>query len=308
MNKELSDRVWKILPKEFKEEVKIEYKYCLHCNKNASAIKLEQIFGHHNLTSDSEGEEMLCVKASTVRDMYAANDRLIADHIGGGIERQAALINEILRTLFGSKCLPDEGTNCTPDEKPLTQNPPENCDNANHISKSDNKPAGPKYKVGDKVVFKCSDGDVIQTIHGCKYDGIMKDWIYNFAEGGPFFDDGFFEPYTEPTETCTETCTDDCSSHCKSQSGNLSQNIANCDKQSDHFAHVRKMMPSRLHIAAMAMQGMLSNAAWTERKMSLALEAEENDMTAAAEILTKEIAEDAVEFADVLIAECKKGH
>lgn len=56
-----------------------------------------------------------------------------------------------------------------------------------------------KFKRGDKVVFKCSDGDVIQTIHSCRYDEIMKDWVYNFVEGGAFFDDGFFEPYTEPT-------------------------------------------------------------------------------------------------------------
>lgn len=60
MNKELSDRVWKMLPKEFKEEVKEEYFACKHCSAEASAMELEIIFGEHNLTSDAEGEEMLC--------------------------------------------------------------------------------------------------------------------------------------------------------------------------------------------------------------------------------------------------------
>ena len=68
-----------------------------------------------------------------------------------------------------------------------------------YLVKVEEEKKEPKFKRGDKVVFKCSDGDVIQTIHSCRYDEIMKDWVYNFVEGGAFFDDGFFEPYTEPT-------------------------------------------------------------------------------------------------------------
>lgn len=68
-----------------------------------------------------------------------------------------------------------------------------------YLIKVEEEKKEPKFKRGDKVVFKCSDGDVIQTIHSCRYDEIMKDWVYNFVEGGAFFDDGFFEPYTEPS-------------------------------------------------------------------------------------------------------------
>lgn len=60
MTTELQNKAWSVLPKEFKEEVKEEYFACKHCSAEASAMELEIIFGEHNLTSDAEGEEMLC--------------------------------------------------------------------------------------------------------------------------------------------------------------------------------------------------------------------------------------------------------
>lgn len=59
----------------------------------------------HNLTSDAEGEEMLCVKASKVREMYALNEKILyldPTHKG------AILLKKKLSDLFGSKCLYDE--------------------------------------------------------------------------------------------------------------------------------------------------------------------------------------------------------
>ena len=57
MNKELIDRAWACLPREFKEEVKKEY---YHDDSNPFELaQLEAIFGIHNLTSDEEGEELL---------------------------------------------------------------------------------------------------------------------------------------------------------------------------------------------------------------------------------------------------------
>lgn len=97
--------------------------------------------------SDVEEEEMLTVKASTVREMYAANDRLIDDHISDEIERQAAIINEMLRSLFGSKCLPDE------------------VGNEDNFATKEPNPAEPKFKVGDKVIFpRNADEDLNGTI------------------------------------------------------------------------------------------------------------------------------------------------
>lgn len=56
MNKELIDRTWSILPKEFKEEVRQIYQET--DNGWIAGDMLEEIFGEHNLTSDAEGEEM----------------------------------------------------------------------------------------------------------------------------------------------------------------------------------------------------------------------------------------------------------
>lgn len=119
MNKELIDRAWACLPREFKEKVKKEYARCVKIeaddnpNLPAYAVEsaisrralLEKLFGIHNLTSDTEGEEMLCVKASKVREMYALNENILyldSTHKG------AILLKKKLTDLFGSKCLPDE--------------------------------------------------------------------------------------------------------------------------------------------------------------------------------------------------------
>ena len=105
MTKELQDKAWSVLPKEFKEEVKKEYRKGYVCETLAMLVTL---FGYQNLTSDTEGEEMLCVKAKTIHEMYAANQRIMKDFRGSIDGINADLINHILRQLFGSKCLPDE--------------------------------------------------------------------------------------------------------------------------------------------------------------------------------------------------------
>lgn len=59
MNKELQDKVWSILQKEFKEEAKKDYQYAVK-DRNRSVLQrgasdtLEHFFGIHNLTSDIE--------------------------------------------------------------------------------------------------------------------------------------------------------------------------------------------------------------------------------------------------------------
>lgn len=64
---------------------------------------------------------------------------------------------------------------------------------------------------------------------------------------------------------------------------------------------------NRLRIAAMAMQGLLSNPSWTVSKVCRAKEVAGDDSDKAAAILIKDIAEDALEFTDELIRQCKKG-
>ena len=139
MNKELQDLTWRSLPKEFKEEVK-KTNTELNCNPDMAQYRLalQQLFGIHNLTSDAEGEEMLTISRREIQQLVAANDIVILEAAGiDNIETiQAKTVNTILNRLFGSKCLPDNGTDCTPVKEP--------------------KAAEPKFKhnVGDEVKYK----------------------------------------------------------------------------------------------------------------------------------------------------------
>lgn len=138
---------------------------------------LLNLFGH-NLTSDAEGEELLTVSAITVREMYAANERIKNDASDNELGRTSDHINHVLRCLFGSKCLPDE-------EEP--------------------KPAGPKFEVGDKVRISCafSSGEIwdsvlngrVATIAGCYRES--NNWIYCFKEPIRDFAEFWLEPCTE---------------------------------------------------------------------------------------------------------------
>lgn len=109
IDKETQRIAWSCLPKEFKEEVKRMYRIAdSDVDQMIATIMLENVFGLHNLTSDAEGEEMLVVKAETVRNMYAANERIKVDFLDKETSEASDHINHVLRFLFGSKCLPDE--------------------------------------------------------------------------------------------------------------------------------------------------------------------------------------------------------
>lgn len=126
MTKELQDYAWSILPKEFKEEVNEIYLNAVEhhpCGYNHKTDLLKYLFGYHNLTSDVEGEEMLTVKRSDVINEF---DKL---HKLSYIAADLQLGLNAFRTLFGSKCLPDEDvhednfTSIDPEPaKPLSQN------------------------------------------------------------------------------------------------------------------------------------------------------------------------------------------
>lgn len=74
MNKELIDKAWACLPREFREEVKKDYQYaltkCETSNLQRGVVDtLEDLFGEDNLTSDAEGEdEMLYVSRKKVQE------------------------------------------------------------------------------------------------------------------------------------------------------------------------------------------------------------------------------------------------
>ena len=174
MNKELQDLAWSILPKEFKEEVKIYYQVLRKQYNGREKTKVfRYLFGLHNLTSDAEGEEILTVKASTVKDIYNSMNKAHP-------KENAWVVKQTLEALFGSKCLPDETKDETKDD---TKEP---------------TPAEPKYHVGDWVRAVSTDkqghiGQIaeVEYKYGCNYYQVSG------TEGWHFLGKNL-EPYTEP--------------------------------------------------------------------------------------------------------------
>lgn len=296
MNKELSDKAWACLPKEFKEGVKKDYKICSEgcrvvsagaekCELRGCYRELEELFGHHNLTSDEEGEEMLCVKASTVREMYALNENILyldSTHKG------AILLKKKLTDLFGSKCLPEEL-------------------NEDNFTRTESKPSEPKFKIGDKVRVKFnakelhSNPDPLKKIYYWqttrdKYLGkvfkitdIWKSGTITLNTAEVMFWEPFdLEPYTEPKDEGTRQ---EQYVPKNAKSGTHSFNHTLKDDFRDH---------NRLHIAAMAMQGILSNADRMKKYEYVATEPPCDELAVV-------VARNALRYADVLIAKCKKG-
>lgn len=120
MNKELQDLVWSILPKEFKEEVKYEYRrVATKASKEEYDLGFmhahEGMFGIHNLTSDAEGEEMLTVSRKKVQEKWQRayeQEAKYSEAEQNPTAREELYYNRgiisVIDTLFGSKCLPDE--------------------------------------------------------------------------------------------------------------------------------------------------------------------------------------------------------
>lgn len=113
MTKELQDRAWAILPKEFKEEVKEMFEEdkkhpeirttcgITTAYHNDMGQRLIDLFGLHNLTSDAEGDEMLTVPRKAIIQAYEKSCAKRATKYDVGYA-------DCLYNLFGSKCLPDE--------------------------------------------------------------------------------------------------------------------------------------------------------------------------------------------------------
>ena len=323
MDKELIDRAWACLPREFREEVKKEYYDCNHCNANACAIELEVVFGCHNLTSDAEGEEMLCVSRKRVQELYKRNSDKIgklcevcnADEISKCDARCGILLG-----LFGSKCLPDganEDNFATKEPKPFKYSAgqkvilhfyggevstiteafrdgwkhkykvkalPNHVWNENELDPYEEpKPAEPKFKVGDKVkvykrgnVFNGAIGEIIDVSnYGSCY--------VLFPDNQAWFRFCDLEPYTEPAplesgQPVTER--------------NDFDNIIK-DGFSEH---------NRLHIAAMAMQGILSNIDLFKQVLETGREILDGEG-----ISYRAVAKASFCFANAMIAESEKG-
>lgn len=277
MDKKLQDPVWSILPKEFKEEVKKEWELTDNAEKlphdaflRGKYSMMRELFGHHNLTSDAEGEEMLTCERSKVQKMYAANERIKADFPDKETVHISDHINHVLKLLFGPKCLPDE-----------------NSSNLDEIGKDiEEKPAEPKFKVGDKVRIS-SDARISEEFRGRigMVIGINRPDQRIVDVGGGITPDYFhishLEPYTEPQP--------------------LSQKTAENSNNGNHIS-IDDNNERRLNIAAMAMQGILSDVELFKNALGTGMETLSGE-----NISFRAVAKASFLFADALIAEAEKG-
>ena len=112
MDKTTQDLSWRVLPKEFKEEVKEIYLNAVEhhpCGYNHKTDLLKYLFGHHNLTSDAERDEMLICEKSKVQRAYNTSREIVkAENPDSLMYSMHTQIMCVLESIFGSKCLPDE--------------------------------------------------------------------------------------------------------------------------------------------------------------------------------------------------------
>lgn len=93
-----------------------------------------------------DAEDILCVSREKVKEAFDTAKKIATSKMSSKMLSGAAdMVCKTLDILFGSKCLPDEeqiaeNANCSNVDS-LSQNPPENCNKANHISTDDSKPA-----------------------------------------------------------------------------------------------------------------------------------------------------------------------
>ncbi|MDE5858539.1 MAG: hypothetical protein K2H32_09320 [Muribaculaceae bacterium] len=131
MKAEIQNQLWAILPKEARVEVKVAYGIDT-INKhfdNSYNTALIDIFGLHNLTSDTKPEEMLVVERKKVQDLYSTMDKAFP-------RETAYCVQESLKSLFGDKCLPDKDiSKMETTEQPIS-----------------------KFSIGQKVVYTCDNG------------------------------------------------------------------------------------------------------------------------------------------------------
>ena len=301
MTKELQDLAWRVLPKEFKEEVKKEYRKGYVCETLTMLITL---FGHHNLTSDAEGEdEMLCVSRKDMQFYYQYYK--IKRESESSAEQKAYYKGrtKVLLDLFGSKCLPDNVATLAPNVDSLSQNPTENCDNKSHISADCNKPAEPKFKVGDMAVVRGfkhpllkSDGAIVTILSYHE-----KDDFYSCAIApniGIVVAAKYLEPYAEPKNkdsvfTRAESVKE---ARIASEESHLSNSSQDCDERFDTIIKRGFRADRRCNIAVQMIKAMMSCPEIIDRISS-----------AEADSLLDDILHDALYLTDNLIAECEKG-
>ena len=117
MNKEQQDLAWACLPKEMRADMRHQYKVNPDRWSEGWNAGLKYYFGDHNLTSDTEPEEMLMVERKKVQEVYEKYRNISEpDNRNRKVEEWQRYLRRgwnqggcgAIGKLFGDKCLPDK--------------------------------------------------------------------------------------------------------------------------------------------------------------------------------------------------------
>ena len=227
---------------------------------------------------DAEGEEMLTVSRKKLMDAFNSAKIIGSSKMSSKMLAGAAdMCINTFKDLFGPKCLPDNVESSEDNVESLPQNPTENCDNKSHISADCNKPAEPKFKRCKKIITPSGEVRIIEDTH---FEN--GSWLYLVGDPAQWITESDLEPYTEPTDFGREV-----NFPTKNNLAIYLKKSKNCD--------------NRLQIAAMAMQGILSN----ENAIQYAIN--NFRLQDGSRNRYQAVAECSLAFADALIAEAEKG-
>lgn len=178
MTTKQQDLLWSVLSKEERRRNRDGYKAEVKVLSYNSGFNdaLDSIFGHHNLTSDTEPEDMLIVDKKTITDIYEANERIIDSPQWTESRKDIAThVNSLFETIFGDKCLPDKEL-----EHRLEQS----------VQASVQVEPKLRVKLGDKVRVKGEDK--VREVYRILPDGRIM-----FGDKGSTYSVEDLEPYTE---------------------------------------------------------------------------------------------------------------
>ena len=194
MKKKLQDLAWACLPKEARDEARriYHYKCSVKDYDEGANDTLESLFSFHNLTSDTEPEEMLVLPRIDAIEEYK---QATADLARTGDLKYRGK-RELLKSFFGDKCLPDEK---------LTKSKQE-METEIKESTTQVKPK-PRFKVGDKVrviedgIYKGFITEVI-SIDESDEDYPYQIDSYRAFEEGRWFSDSDLAPTPSLKAVC----------------------------------------------------------------------------------------------------------
>lgn len=194
MNRETQDNIWAILPERYREGQRKHYRKS-KCGQYSEGydVARRDIFGEHNLTSDTEPEEMLMVSKSKVTERI----KYLYSHPAHIAAHKADERADELRSLFGDKRLFG---------KPNKE-----------------EQAKPKFEKGQKVRFEYSKDSHSRV---CEINDIrVENGIVEYQIGSVWAKEPYLKPYTEEAKDAYEQYRDAKAEEYR----NLSQEIANYD-------------------------------------------------------------------------------